>query len=371
MNTYFITGATGVLGSAVVRELLADSQNQLVLLVRAENNVALQKRAAWLVASLEINTVTANRINFVQGDVEQEKLGLSPNEFAKLGERVTHIIHSAASVRMNHSLERARLAAVTATEHVIQLAQLGWKNSSLKKMEVVSTVGVGGKRKEPLSEGWLEEPRDFHNTYEQSKAEAESVLRVEVERGLPITVHRPSMIVGNSLTGYILHFQIFYFLLEFITGRRTRGVIPDISERYVDTIPVDYVARVVSWSSRNPSTIGRVLHLCAGQKNATSLDKARILAILKFREKGLFVPYEHILPVPWFKLLVSSILPFLPQKTRRSVNVLPIFLNYTENQVFTNTETCEILKNSGFILPCPDEFLGPVIDYYLSATYSV
>ncbi|MCC6917080.1 SDR family oxidoreductase [Nitrosomonas sp.] len=370
MNTYFITGATGVLGSAVVRELLADSQNQLVLLVRAENDVALQKRAAWLTASLGINAEAAGRIDFVCGDVEQEKLGLSPDRFVGLGEQVTHIIHSAASVRMNHPLERARLAAVTAAEHVLQLAQLSCKNSLLKKIEVVSTVGVGGKRREPLPERWLDEPREFHNTYEQSKAEAESVLRAGVEQGMPVTIHRPSMIVGNSQTGYVLHFQIFYFLLEFITGRRTWGVIPDISDRYVDAIPVDYVARVISWSSRNPATIGKILHLCAGPQNVTSLEKARAMASRKFREKGLSVPREYILPVFWFRLLVSSVLPFLPRKIRRSVSVLPVFLNYTENQVFTNTETCEILKNAGFVLPCPDEFLSPVIDHYLSATYS-
>jgi len=369
MNTYFITGATGVLGSAVVKELLVDFQNRLILLVRAEDDVALRKRTEWLMTSLGIDAAIADRISFVRGNVEQKKLGLSSDEFTKLGEQVTHIIHSAASVRMNHPLERARLASVTATKHMLELARLSQRNNLLKKMEVVSTVGVGGKRREPLPERWLDEPREFHNTYEQSKAEAEAVLKMEVEQGLPITVHRPSMIVGNSLTGHVLHFQIFYFLLEFITGRRTWGVIPDISDRYVDAIPVDYVARVISWSSRNPVTIGKVLHLCAGPKNATSLEKARVMASRKFREKRVPVPREHILSVFWFRFLVSSVLPFLPRKIRRSVNALPIFLNYTENQVFANTETCEILKNAGFVLPYPDEFLSPVIDHYLSATY--
>lgn len=370
MNTYFITGATGVLGSAVAKELLADSQNRLVLLVRAEDNVALQKRAEWLMTSLGIDASIADRISFVQGDVELKELGLPSVEFAKLGEQVTHIIHSAASVRMNHPLERARLASVTATKHMLELAQLSWKNSLLKKMEVVSTVGVGGKRREPLPERWLDEPREFHNTYEQSKAEAEAILKMEVERGLPVTVHRPSMIVGNSLTGYVLHFQIFYFLLEFITGRRTWGVIPDVSDRYVDTIPVDYVARVISWSSKNISTTGKILHLCAGPDNATSLEKARVMAHQKFREMGLSVPQERILPSAGFKLLVNSILPFLPRKIRRSVGALPVFLNYTKNQAFTNTETCEMLRNVGLVLPCPDQFLNPVMDYYLSATYT-
>src|SRR5690606_25545540 len=106
-----------------------------------------------------------------------------------------------ASVRMNHPLGQARRAAVTATENILQLARLSRNNGLLQKMEAVSTVGVGGKYHDALPERWLDVPRSFHNTYEQSKAEAETILKNEVDRGMPITVHRPSMIVGDSRTG--------------------------------------------------------------------------------------------------------------------------------------------------------------------------
>lgn len=370
MSTYFITGATGVLGSAVVRELLLEPDNRLMLLVRAENESVLQERIAGLLPFLGSDEKIFARMGFIRGDVEFEKFGMSPNDFMKLGNQVTHIIHSAASVRMNHPLERARRAAVTATENILQLARLSHKNGLLQKMEAVSTVGVGGKLHGTLPETWLDIPRSFHNTYEQSKAEAESILKTAVDQGMPITIHRPSMIVGDSQTGCIRHFQIFYYLLEFITGRRTWGVMPDISDQYVDAIPVDYVARAIAWSSRNSMVVGRVLHLCAGPGNTTSLEQAGELASLKFREMGLSVPRKRILPVSQFKFLVNSITPFLPQKIRRSVNVLPIFLNYTKNQIFDNSETNVLLNSTGLSMPRSDEFLNPVIDYYLSQTYS-
>ncbi|CAD86146.1 MULTISPECIES: SDR family oxidoreductase [Nitrosomonas] len=369
MNTYFITGATGVLGSAIVKELLSNPENRLVLLVRAENELVLQKRITELLSFLGVGEKTRDRMDFIRGDVELERFGLHPGNFIKLGDQVTHIIHSAASVRMNYSLERARLAAVTATEHVLQLARLSRKNGLLQKMEAVSTVGVGGRYYGALPEQWLNTPRNFHNTYEQSKAEAEIILKTEVDQGMPITVHRPSMIVGDSQTGRILNFQIFYYLLEFITGRRTWGVMPDISDRHVDAIPVDYVARAISWSSKNPETIGKILHLCAGLENITSLENAEKLARSKFMKMNLPVPHKRVLPVAQFRFLVNSVTPFLPRKIRRSVSALPIFLNYTKNQIFDNTETNIILSSAGLQMPRSDEFLGPVIDYYLSQAY--
>lgn len=133
MNTYFITGATGVLGSAIVKELLSNPENRLVLLVRAENELVLQKRITELLSFLGVGEKTRDRMDFIRGDVELERFGLHPGNFIKLGDQVTHIIHSAASVRMNYSLEQARLAAVTATEHVLQLARLSRKMDYSRK----------------------------------------------------------------------------------------------------------------------------------------------------------------------------------------------------------------------------------------------
>src|SRR5690606_15012198 len=112
-------------------------ENRFVLLVRAENEWVLQKRVTELLSFLEVGEGARDRMDFIRGDVELEQFGLHPDDFIKLGNQVTHIIHSAASVRMNHPLERARLAAVTATEHVLQLARLSRKNGLLRKMEAV------------------------------------------------------------------------------------------------------------------------------------------------------------------------------------------------------------------------------------------
>ena len=119
-----------------------------------------------------------------------------------------------------------------------------------------------------LPERWITESREYHNTYEQAKAEAEVLVARGVAEGLPITVHRPSMVVGDSRTGDVMRFQIFYHLVEFLSGRRTFGFFPAFGATRLDIVPVDYVANAVVWSSGRQDTVGRILHLCAGPEES-------------------------------------------------------------------------------------------------------
>lgn len=368
MTTFFITGATGVLGSAIVRELLANTSHRLVLLIRAKDDTALQKRVEQLLAFLEVDpAVTRTRIAPIRGDTELTKFGLDSDDYAMLAASVTHVIHCAAIVRMNLPLDVARRAAVAATENILQLARLCQANGILQKVEMVSTVGVGGRWQGPLPERWINEPRSFHNTYEQAKAEAEAVMEHQAKEGLPVTVHRPSMVVGNSHDGSIPHFQIFYYLVEFIAGRRTWGLLPDLSQNHVDLVPADYVAQAIVWSSSNPLTIGKILHLCAGPDQAISLDVLRTIVISKFHASGLSVPKERTLSVAWFNVFVRVATPFAPKPLKRALATLPIFLDYlSEDQAFANTNTCQLLEPAGILLPHARKFLDPVLDYYLS-----
>lgn len=371
MNVYFITGATGVLGSAIVRELLNHSSHRLILLIRAKDDAALQTRVEQLLAFLDVDSSKARgRIEPIRGDTELMRFGLHAHDHAMLGSCVTHIIHSAAIVRMNLPLDIARQAAVAAADNILQLAGLCQVNGILQKVEMVSTVGVGGRWRGPLPERWINEPRSFHNTYEQAKAEAETVMQRETENGLPVTVHRPSMIVGNSHDGSIPHFQIFYHLVEFIAGRRTWGMLPDLAHHHVDLVPADYVAQAITWSSSCPGTAGKVLHLCSGPDHAITLGRLRAIALKKLRDHGVSVPRGRVLPGGWFNTFARITTPLAPKRLRRALATLPIFLDYlSEDQEFANIQTRQLLESASLPLPEADTFLGPVLDYYLDRTY--
>ena len=138
------------------------------------------------------------RVKAVRGDMADERFGLDAATYEALANECTHIIHCGGVVRMNLPLQEARKTALDAARNICDLAEACRQNGILEKIEFVSTVGVAGRLPGLLPETWITEPRTFHNTYEQAKAEAEEFIADKVNEGLPVTVHRPSMVVGAS-----------------------------------------------------------------------------------------------------------------------------------------------------------------------------
>lgn len=367
----FVTGATGAIGSALVPLLLEDPTARIVLLIRADSTAALGERLEalhqfWAWAPQDDHDRRA-RITAVRGDVTLPDFGLDQTTQRQIQTQCTHFVHTAGIVRMNLPLEEARRAALGAAQHLVGLAR---SCTLLEKIDFVSTVGVGG-RLAVVPETWIEQPRGFHNTYEQAKAEAEDFIRTEVTAGLPLTVHRPSMVVGDSRTGQIVHFQVFYHLCEFLSGRRTFGLAPHLGEARLDIIPVDTVARAIAWSSTQPDLAGHILHLCAGPEHAAPLVALQAEVRRLFAAHGQRVPPRLTLPPQLFTRVIKHASRFMDEKTRRAVNTLPIFLEYLASaQRFENTRTQTLLARAGITIPTWHSYVATVLGAYLHARRS-
>lgn len=368
MTAYFITGATGVVGNEIAARLLASTRYRLLLLIRAADDRQAAARLADLGGYWEVSPETLReRVEVIRGDTGLPRFGLTEPSFRKIAETATHIVHCAAMVRMNLPLDEARQSAVRGAENVVELAHACRRSGQLQKVEFLSTVGVAGRRPGVLTEHWITAPRPFHNTYEQAKAEAESVVAEACEAGLPITAFRPSMVVGDSVTGRIIRFQVFYHLVEFLSGRRTFGFYPAPGNASLDLVPVDYISRVVCWSSETTTTVGRILHLCAGPREAIPLDELRRRVRAKLRARNLRLPPAVPLPAPLFRAALPVLRTVLPTRQRRALAALPIFLDYLEEtQEFGNDETSALLAGQGMSRPAPRDFLDSVLDYYFS-----
>ena len=364
MKHYFITGATGAIGAALAPVLLEDENIAVDLLIRAKSRDHLNERMEKLFEFWEFDAgdERKERINAVTGDIRLPQFGMAENDYNLISGHCTHIIHCAGNVRMNLPIEEARRCSVDSSKNVIALAQACQKNNHLEKIEFVSTVGVGGRMKGVVSESWIEKEREFHNTYEQAKAEAEDYIKTQVEKGFPITVHRPSMVVGNSKTGKIIHFQIFYHLCEFLSGRRTLGIIPDTGDTRLDTIPSDYVAKVIAWSSKNFDTSGKIFHECSGPKDAILISDLKQQAQELFKAMGVPLPRSFSIPAGLFKIILPVIGLVVTGKAKRAIKALPIFFDYlSENQGFENNSTMKILH---------DKIERPVVGLYLEQVLS-
>jgi thioester reductase-like protein len=368
VSHYFLSGGTGVVGSAIANQLLEKPANRITLLIRAESDAHLASRLSELFRFWEREPgATRERLTALRGDTSLPQFGLPPDVFEQLCQQCTHIIHCAALVRMNLPLEDARRSSVGAAENVVRLAECARAHGVLQKVEFLSTVGVGGRRSGRLPERILHETRTFHNTYEHAKAEAETYVAERIAEGLPVTLHRPSMVVGDSVTGRVMRFQIFYHLVEFLTGTRTLGMFPRFGHTRLDLVPVDYVAAAVVWSSGQAATAGRVLHLCSGPEGSIPIGELQAAVRAACRAAGRTLPPVIALPIAAFRGAVRVIGTLSPPGLTRAIATLPIFLDYlAEDQSFENQATRRLLGDHGIVLPPVESYLRNVLAYYFT-----
>jgi long-chain acyl-CoA synthetase len=192
-------------------------------------------------------------------------------------------------------LEESRRVNVEGTARVAEFAA---SCAELERLAYVSTAYVAGAHTGEFDEDCLDVGQSFRNPYERSKFEAEQMLR-ERAAGLPLQVLRPSIVVGDSRTGWTSSFNVLYPPLRAFA----RGAIPALPARRdspVDVVPVDYVADSVERLSE--SGPDGTFHLVAG-RNATTVGRLMELASRHFGR-----PEPKVFPPGVFRRVVRPLL---------------------------------------------------------------
>jgi thioester reductase-like protein len=259
-----VTGATGFLGVQLVRELLArQPQATLALLIRNRPDQTGQQRADAFVPAEQ-----RARVQVYSGDVSQPNCGLSAADYARLAGETTHVIHSAATVRFDHTLAEARLINVEGTRRILDFAAA---SPRLRSFAYVGTAYVAGERTGLVREDELDVGQGYRNTYEQTKAEAEALVRSRL-KALPGVILRPSIIVGDSRTGVTSSFKMMYWPLK-IYARRLWRTVPGYPDAVLDIVPVDFVAAAVARLLMDEAAFGSTVHLCAGPRGSATIEQ--------------------------------------------------------------------------------------------------
>jgi long-chain acyl-CoA synthetase len=260
LKTVLLTGANGFIATQVARNLTADKDLSIIALARAVDNQAARaklEREWWdypeLIEALE------SRIQPVAADVSLPRFGLKEAQFLELAEKTTHIIHTAADWRFL-PLEELRKTNVQGTANVIAFAKEA-KSHHLERLSHVSTAYVAGAATGSIPEDQLTDVYGFFTNYERSKYEGEQLVQ-NAKTELPISVFRPSMVVGHSKTGAIKTFNTFYFPLRlYLTGKMR--IMPVSRSLKINIVPVDYVAKVIAKLTFEPKAEGLTLHVLA------------------------------------------------------------------------------------------------------------
>ena len=238
--TVFLTGATGFLGMEVLARLLEAGDRKVVALVRAADDAAAEDRLYGVLNTLwrDPTPYQAN-VRAVAGDVTSPGLGLEQTARNALAEEVGAVLHCAASISFDLPVEDARAINVEGTREVIGFARECKALGRLERFVHVSTAYVAGKYEGTFRERQLDAGQEFRNTYEQTKWEAEHVVREATD--LSPAVARPSIVMGESDTGWTPAFNVLYWPLRAFS-RGLFNEVPSLPSAHVDIVPVDYVA---------------------------------------------------------------------------------------------------------------------------------
>jgi thioester reductase-like protein len=275
-----LTGATGFLGMELLARYLERSDRPMYVLVRGADAREAAGRVQDTLRSLfGAGHPYRKRVVAVRGDVTHSGLGLRANRRDQLAERISEIVHSAASVSFELGLEATRAINVDGTRRVLEFAQHCQSRGGLRRLSHISTAYVAGEHPGRFSEDDLDVGQRFRNAYEQSKFEAELLVRV-YRAWLPITVLRPSIVVGERDSGWTASFNVLYWPLRAFS-RGTYRALPARRDAPVDVVPVDYVADAIFELSRMPEAQDGTYHLTASA-DASSVGELIELACARF-----------------------------------------------------------------------------------------
>ena len=111
-------------------------------------------------------------------------------------------------------------------------------------------------------EGELKEPVRFRNPFERTKFVAERIVREAMDE-LPITVIRPSLLVGDSNTGQIDNMDGPHFFMHVLVNLPLDIHLPLVGKGAfpLNMVPVDYVVSAMEYIAGHPDAAGRTFHL--------------------------------------------------------------------------------------------------------------
>jgi NAD(P)-dependent dehydrogenase (short-subunit alcohol dehydrogenase family) len=249
----FITGATGLLGRYLVRELLArGADGSIFVLVRGESRHKLEQLKRWWGAG-------ADSVIAIDGDLGTAALGVSAADRDWLRGRVTHFFHLAALYDIDAGADALQQANVAGTRHALELAQ----EVGASCFHHCSSIAVAGSYRGTFTEEMFEEAGALEHAYFRTKHDAEALVRKQ--RRVPWRIYRPGMIIGDSRSGHITKVDgpYYFFKALQILRRNVPAWFPTVGLEggYVNLVPVDYVAAAMVHLSRAQGQDGRCFHL--------------------------------------------------------------------------------------------------------------
>jgi thioester reductase-like protein len=272
-SSILLTGATGLLGRSLLRDLAAAGR-RVAVIVRGSKTAAAADRVDELlddwreVAGAEVACPVV-----LEGDLSVAGLGLSSEQRGWIARNVREMVHSAASLsfQLREADGEPYTSNVTGTRHVLALC----RETGIRRIHHVSSAYVCGLREGRILETELDVGQTPGNDYERSKIVSEGEAAAAGCFDV-CTVHRPSIIVGDLVHGFTNTFHGFYkplrivqpFVEAFVGAELPPGSLLDVlgmtGRECKNLVPVDWVSAAMTRIILDESLHGRTYHLTSG-----------------------------------------------------------------------------------------------------------
>lgn len=358
---YLLTGATGFLGREVLVRLLALGQPVLVTTRQRQNETlaAARTRIDEMIDKTAAD-VSREKLEVAFADVTEPDLGLSERGTAWIAQQPrVHVIHGAAEVRFDLPYEVMERQNLHGTQNVLALVRRLANEDRLARFDHVSTAYVAGNRDEVALESEIDVGQKNRNAYERTKMLAELEVKTAIDEGLPIAVHRPSIIVGDSRTGHASSFKVLYWPMKVYARGRWRTLFGR-RDCTVDAVPVDYVADAMLHLIQTDESLKKTFHLCAGVEREATIEELVKMAQEVFDQK----PVRYLDPDIYFRWIRPWLLPILRLLRPDVANKGGVFLPYLRhNPRFSTEQADRLLGPAGIRPPKVIDYFGIILRY--------
>ncbi|MFG2004770.1 SDR family oxidoreductase [Spirillospora sp. NPDC048911] len=266
-----ITGVTGFLGSRLLSSLLARDEPIVALTNRRSRTSlpALQQVMRAMGCSDE-RVRAAGRLELVDIELTAPRFGLPARRYDRLVAETTEIWHLAASTNLDPRARGLSRVNVEGTRSILTLASAARHRPRLCH---VSTAFVAGRRRQGLVlESDLDRGFGFENPYEESKYQAEVLVRSWAgEHDAPVVILRPSILVSDrpAVPGGPLHpFQSLLGVSSATVAavaeesQRIPVRLPALPQAHLNLTPVDHAADLmVAVATAHQSPGVRTFHI--------------------------------------------------------------------------------------------------------------
>jgi thioester reductase-like protein len=344
-----LTGATGLLGSYLLKILLEDG-HKVYALARSKDNITPSERVYGVLNFWDKHVLEKNRNNLVvlEGDITHDNLGFDNKTRGLLINEIDEIFHCAALTQFNLPLAKIRKVNTEGVRNVLDLSTDLCAKGKLKKVNHISTAFVCGNHKGIFKEEDLDLGQKFNTTYEQSKFEAEKLVNSYRTKGLWVDLFRPPLIIGESTTGKTPLFNIAVYQVLHLWSLEIFDIFPCRNVN-VNIIPVDLLSQGIYVITSSTTSRNKNYHPFSSQ--TISLEKimnsmAKLAGFKKPRAVTIDEFNSEQLTYTQKMLLENNLSIFNPEV------------------VLDSTITASLLKDCGFILPeITKEMLSAILHY--------